>query len=194
MKINGQEMEAPRIDEMWRQNKIYLESAFLKTGVTNIVEFVVENQFNKDQFGFIRSKDADGHEYVFIQTVPYYASRILPMFDQPDLKGKFSIGVVHPDHDTCITTGVQKSSARLHDVIKEQKDPTWFATNTNSLRIEDDKAFLTTFESSPYLSSYLLNLVCGPFEVVEALPEQLCRNIPMRLFCRSMFSILLRIP
>ena len=43
MKINGKEMEAPRIEEMWRENKIYLESAFLKNGVTNIVEFVVEN-------------------------------------------------------------------------------------------------------------------------------------------------------
>lgn len=116
MRINGLEMEAPRVDEMWRENKIYLEIDFLKDDVTNVVEFVIENAFNKDQFGFIRSRESDGSEYVFIQTVPYYASRILPLFDQPDLKGKFKIAVIHPEQDICVTTGSQIARTKLHDL------------------------------------------------------------------------------
>lgn len=190
MKINGTEMEAPRIEEMWRENKIYLEQAFLKDSVTNVVEFLIDNNFNNDQFGFVLSKDTDGQEYVFIQTVPYYASRILPMFDQPDLKGKFSIAVIHPENDVCITTGNQHSRIRYQDVTQHDNEKlTWFTLNAKGLRVEDETCVLSEFEATPYLSSYLLNLVCGPLVEIAAAPEQIYNNIPMKVFCRSSLEI-----
>ncbi len=178
-------METVRIEEMWRENKIYLEHGFLKDSGTNVVEVLIDNNFNNDQFGFILSKDTDGQEYVFIQTVPYYASRILPMFDQPDLKGKFSIAVIHPETDICITTGIQLSRTKFENISHEGEKLTWFALNARALRVEDENCVLSEFEASPYLSSYLLNLVCGPFVQIEATPEQIYNNIPMKIFCRS---------
>jgi len=185
MKVNGIEMETPRIDDMWRENKIYIETAFLKDGVTNLVEFIVDNQFNKDQFGMILSKDTDGGEYTFIQTVPYYASRILPMFDQPDLKGKFLISVIHPENDICITTGLQTQQRKLSEVTQKQTDLDWWDHSTKCFRIDDEKSVMSCFEATPYLSSYLLNLVCGPLACVEATEAQTHNGIKMRIFCRS---------
>lgn len=189
MKINGHDIEAPRVEEMWRENKIYLDPNFLKDGVTNVVEFLIHNEFNKDQFGFILVKDPDGQEYAYIQTVPYYASRILPMFDQPDLKGKYTISVVHPEQDSCVTTGCLLKRTTFSEFLDSNCND-WLTISSKALCIDDNKTHISQFEHSPYLSSYLLNLVCGPLVSIEAEAEMLYNHIPMKILCRSKIILL----
>ena len=188
MRINGHEIEHPRVVEMWEENKIYIEPHYLKDEVTNVIEFLVHNQFNNDQFGFVLGRDPSGEEYVYIQTVPYYASRIVPMFDQLNIKGKFSISVVHPEKDICVTTGPLLEKSKFKDFIEnEQQD--WIHTSAKCFSIDEKDLCISIFEHTPYLSSYLLNLVCGPLESIEATPEQCYNNIQMKIMCRSKTTI-----
>ena len=186
MRINGHEIEASKVNEMWKENKIFVEGQYLKDEGSNVIEFLVHNQFNNDQFGFLLGKDPSGEEYVYIQTVPYYASRIVPMFDQPNIKGRFTMSVVHPESDTCVTTGILKEKIKFQDFLQqEHKD--WLLLMVKGFTVEHPTADISVFDHSPYLSSYLLNLVCGPLSSIEATPDQCYKNINMKIMCRSSF-------
>ncbi len=150
-----------------------------------MLEFVVSNRFNNDQFGFIRAQDPDGDEYSFIQTVPYYASRITPLFDQPDLKGEYRISAVHRSSDICVTTGPLLGQCSPKDLQKLKALDPWAAQALDQLIMENQDAQVSVFENSPLLSSYLLNLVCGPLHELQATEEQTYRNIKMNIYCRS---------
>lgn len=182
--VNGKTVDPDAVKDSWKENKIYLDTSLIKDTETNKIEFTVCNRFNNDQFGFVIGHDPDGGRYVYIQTVPYYASRILPMFDQPDIKGTYEISVLHSDKDICVTTG---------PLIKTENLETAFASESKDWSVEQAKAMVTTtegasishFEKTPLLSSYLLNLVCGPLVSIDATPEQQYNGIAMKIMCRS---------
>lgn len=150
-----------------------------------MLEFLVSNRFNNDQFGFIRAQDPDGDEYSFIQTVPYYASRITPLFDQPDLKGEFKISVVHSRSDICITTGPLVAKLSPKDLPAVAALDAWVAQRLGQLETAGEESQVSFFEPTPLLSTYLLNLVCGPLHELQASEEQTYRDIKMHIYCRS---------
>lgn len=184
MVVNGHEIQKAAIVDMWRENKIYVDQAHLKDEGLNVIEFAVENQFNNDQFGFLLGKDPSGEEYMYIQTVPYYASRIVPMFDQPNIKGRFTMAVVHSAHDTCVTTGILQRLVPVSQFVQEDARD-WLSENVKAFLVEDPEAQISVFDNSPYLSSYLLNLVCGPLSSIDAAAEQCYNGIQMKIMCRS---------
>ena len=40
--------------------------------------------------------DVDGKQYLYTQFEPYYANRVFPLFDQPDLKATMRLSVLSP--------------------------------------------------------------------------------------------------
>lgn len=40
--------------------------------------------------------DVDGKQYLYTQFEAYYASRVFPLFDQPDLKARMRLNVISP--------------------------------------------------------------------------------------------------
>jgi len=40
--------------------------------------------------------DVDKKQYLYTQFEPYYANRVFPLFDQPDLKAKMRLAVLCP--------------------------------------------------------------------------------------------------
>lgn len=184
-KVNGRELKSSEFSELWRDNKFFLPENLLKSGAANELEFLVSNRFNNDQFGFIRAQDPDGDEYSFIQTVPYYASRITPLFDQPDLKGEFKITVVHNNRDICITTGPLVAQCLPTDLQAVTGQDAWVAQRIGQLDLGTADCLVSFFENTPRLSTYLLNLVCGPLHELQATEAQTYRDIKMNIYCRS---------
>lgn len=183
-RVNGQEVDQLALQASWIENKIYIDSKLLKDKEINVVDFIIENQFNNDQFGLLLGKDPTGERYMYIQTVPYYASRIVPMFDQPNIKGKFRMLVLHSKDDTCVTTTINKPPV-LFTTFLDQEHQDWICRNLTNFDVEDLEAHISVFDYTPYLSSYLLNLVCGPLASIEANPEQCHKGISMKIMCRS---------
>lgn len=140
-------------------------------------------------FGFQTVKDLDGTQYIYIQTVPYYAHRVTPMFDQPNLKGNFEIGVVIPEDWTSITTGDLNSTWTYKDFVMQNSDDfvqsgVNYFNNFGSL--ENFKVNL--HEETPLLATYNLNLVCGPFDKFDLAEDRRYNNIPMSIYCRRPMS------
>jgi len=164
----------------------------LKQG-ENTINVGYENNYNKDSFGLVSTHDIDGKQYSYIQTVPHYAHRIAPMFDQPNLKGSFEISVAVPGDWHSVTTG---------DVFESKPVGEFYSTesylnfkNFYSKGLSHFQSFgylptedlfkVTVHKESPFLASYNLNLVCGPFFKFDLSKEDRFENIPMSIYCRE---------
>ena len=159
----------------------------------NCLKIAYQNLYNKDKFGFQSCEDLDGLQYIYIQTVPYYAHRITPMFDQPNLKGNFEISVVVPQDWHSITTGEVSHSADFTAYLSEAahlENPFSVAALAHFQNLNQNTEILDTMKvnihsASPNLASYNLNLVCGPFHRFDLEAENCYKNIQMAVYCRK---------
>jgi len=74
---------------------IYLDVGKLKVG-NNIVGVHYSSAYNNDGSGCVSFVDVDDKQYIYTQFEPYYANRVFPCFDQPDLKAKMNLSVISP--------------------------------------------------------------------------------------------------
>ena len=96
----------------------------------------------------------DGSEYIYSLFVPSDASTAFPVFDQPDLKARFTLTADMPlDWKIVANSEQEAASSRL-----EPYPPTGF-----SQRVVVTRKFL---ETKP-ISTYVFAFAAGPFELVE---------------------------
>jgi aminopeptidase N len=81
----------------------------------------------------------DGSEYIYTLFVPMDASMAFPCFDQPDLKGRFTLDVKHPDGWTVIGNAAPVS----------------------------DEGLRTQFKETQPISTYLFAFAAGPFAAIR---------------------------
>jgi aminopeptidase N len=87
--INNLEVEVKHED-----NFIYLPRSCLQKG-KNRVSVLYDNEYNIDFSGLISFTD-NGEQFLFTDFEPYYANRVFPCFDQPNLKAKMILTVIAP--------------------------------------------------------------------------------------------------
>lgn len=104
----------------------------------------------------------DGSEYIYTLFVPMDASLAFPCFDQPDLKGRFSLEIAAPESWSVIAN-TPPEGALMHAVPDS--------------RVEYR---MTRFLQTPPISTYLLAFAAGPFaELAGSGP-----GAPLRLYVR----------
>ncbi len=74
---------------------IVLELQKLRVG-KNAVGIHYACNYDNDGSGCVSFVDVDSKQYVYTQFAPYYANRVFPCFDQPDLKAKMQLSVICP--------------------------------------------------------------------------------------------------
>jgi aminopeptidase N len=74
---------------------IYLEVEGLVIG-SNRVEVHYSCKYDNDGSGCVSFIDPSEKQYISTQFAPYYANRVFPCFDQPDLKAKMRLSVICP--------------------------------------------------------------------------------------------------
>jgi aminopeptidase N len=110
--------------------------ALTDLGETNEVRVTARMPYVHDGDGMTEVIDpADGERYVCAHTSMDITQKVIPCFDQPDIKSTFALSVTAPSHWTVLANG--KLAGREGD--------TW------------------TFEKTPPFSSYLFTLVGGPW-------------------------------
>jgi aminopeptidase N len=87
---------------------------------------------------------ADGERYVCAHTSMDITQKVIPCFDQPDIKSTFSLTVTAPSHWTVLANGL------LEEVSTPLDQPS-------------DAPRTWTFGTTPPFSSYLFTLVGGPW-------------------------------
>ncbi len=190
LSVNGTALDD--LSSLYKDSRIWLNNKQLKLGSNEII-VGFQNNYNNDSFGLVSTTDVDGKQYVYIQTVPHYAHRLTPMFDQLDLKGTFEISVVLPQEWTSVTTGDLLTSSPVSEFFGNtgySQDKDFYSsaishfTSFGYLPVEDYFK-VNTHKKTSLLATYLLNLVCGPFAKVELPEEERHEGIPMTIYCRE---------
>lgn len=114
--------------------------ALTDLGETNEVRVTARMPYVTDGDGMTVTVDpADGERYVCAHTSMDITQKVIPCFDQPDIKSTFALSVTAPSHWTVLANGV------LEDRASGTGADTW------------------TFTRTPPFSSYLFTVVGGPW-------------------------------
>jgi len=152
MVVNGHEMNAD-----YNGFFITLPSDALVSG-ENTLEVEYRHDYDRDGTGLHRFTDPeDGLTYLYTYLWPYYANRLFPSFDQPNLKATFDLEVEAPSDWTVISTASGRVNA------------------------SDGPASTWTFDTTARMSTYIFSLHAGPYHVWE----DMAGDIPIRLFARQ---------
>jgi aminopeptidase N len=140
-----------------RNGVINLPAAMIRKGL-NRVYFKTKSHYSSDGKGLTKYLDPqDLESYLATSFKPYYANRLFPSFDQPDLKATFQTQVKAPKHWQVITPSLVASTNQ------RSKYKTW------------------TFARTPPIATYTFNLAAGPFKVLEI--EE--KNIKSKIYLRK---------
>ncbi|HET7486757.1 MAG TPA: aminopeptidase N [Acidimicrobiales bacterium] len=107
---------------------------------TNVLRVVAECSYRHAGVGLHRFVDpVDGHVYLHTQFEPFNAHQVFACFDQPDLKGAFTLTVTAPEGWTVVSNGP----------VAERVEGRW------------------RFQPTPPISPYLAAVVAGPYHAVS---------------------------
>jgi aminopeptidase N len=134
-----------------------LPAAALREG-RNTVHVAYAHPYSEDGTGLHRFVDPeDGRTYLYTYLWPYYANRLFPAFDQPNLKATVSLTVQAPADWTVVSTGVGEKQA------------------------DAAGSALWRFATTPRMSTYVFSLHAGPYRVWQ---DQ-AGDVPIRLMARQ---------
>ena len=124
----------------------------------NELRVVAECRYQHTGVGLHRFADpADGNTYLHTQFEPYDAHRVFACFDQPDIKGTFTLTVDAPEGWTVVS----------NSPVAGRDGNTWH------------------FEPTPVLSTYLVAVVAGPYHEVRSSHRASQGEVELGIFCRE---------
>jgi aminopeptidase N len=175
--------------KLFKEGKLHLPEEQLKIG-ENCLVVKFQNEYNTDGNGLHTFTDTDGQQYVYCQNEPYWFNRVLPIFDQPDLKGTNRFHILHPKDWKVVSNELpHRSYVNHHDFAAENRIKTPFESyvleSFFSSDFKQESQTFSIFKQSQLMSTYLFCFVAGPYEK-HALPEdKRYNNIIMNFYCRK---------
>ena len=125
---------------------------------SNSVFVAYGHGFGEDGTGLHRFVDPEDHRtYLYTYLWPYYANRVFPSFDQPNLKAKITLTVTAPEDWTVVST----STGERHEA--------------------DNGTSRWQFATTPKISTYAFSLHAGPYRIWE----DAAGGMPIRLMARQ---------
>ena len=153
LEVNGNVVESP----VWNGYRLWLPGVHLAS--TNTVHVLYENNYDHEGDGFHQFVDPeDGAEYLYSNFEPYESHRLFPQFDQPDIKGTYTLTVTAPAE---------------WEVVHN--------SGAAAVGGEPDGRKRWQFETTRPFSTYLFALVVGPYHVARDTHG----DIPIGLYCRK---------
>jgi aminopeptidase N len=156
-KVDTLEVNGQAVEPSWNGYRLVLPGGSLQAA--NTVHIAYENDYDHEGDGFHQFKDPeDGEEYLYSNFEPYESHRLFPQFDQPDIKGTYSLTVLAPAE---------------WEVVSNSRE--------TAVNAQPDGRKLHTFEPTKPFSTYLFALVVGPYHVAR----EKHGDIDVGLFCRK---------
>ncbi|MEL6324226.1 MAG: M1 family metallopeptidase, partial [Pseudomonadota bacterium] len=157
--INGRTATWEEVLNSTGVSRIVFPRTFPAGEVTLAIAY--EADFNMNLAGLFRVEE-EGEAYALAKSESIQARRFLPSFDEPGLKAPFEIALVVPEGYQAIsnTPEISRRPARDDEGFEEVR-----------------------FDTTRPLSTYLLSVAVGPFDVVEAedIPPNDIRSEPIPL-------------
>lgn len=182
--VNGQVILVT--DEVIANSRIHLPADHLVKDAINIAEIGFKNRYSTDGNGMHTFTDVDGSQYLYIQSEPFWNNRVLPVFDQPDIKAYFSLVAIMENEWTLITSEDPELTQNWGEACQPLNGifhNKYFGMYKERGLPADRK--LVIFKKSKLLPTYLFSFACGPYTYFELPEEKRYKNIPMRVYCRN---------
>ena len=130
---------APVADHAWAEGHVRIPARHLRTGA-NTVGFRFAARIAPVGASVIRFEDpTDGSRYLYTLLVPADANQLFPAFDQPDLKGRFTVQVVAPEGWSVLANGPETSRAPEGGAVR------WSFAETEPI-----STYLAAFAAGPW--------------------------------------------
>jgi len=179
--INGT-VVAPK--EIFAKRRIQIPIKYQKEGENNMI-VAFRNRYATDGNGLHHFEDPeDKEEYLYSNFEPFAANKMLPCFDQPDLKGTLLLLTITPQNWVVIGNEPEKTSIPVNEAAKRLEElniPSSFI----SKELIDAGFNFTEFKPTPPLSTYLFACIAGSYDsfVSQRKPEE--GYPPMKIFVRK---------
>jgi aminopeptidase N len=161
--VSGVSVNGVGIEVDYNDSFITVAAAALQAGQNEVV-IQFSHRWSDNGSGLYRYDDPDdGRTYLYTDFEPYDANLAFPLFDQPDIKGQFTISVTAPNDWIVISTSKETSVEQTTESTQ-----TWM------------------FPETVRIPSYVMSLHAGPYAVWEDTDFR----IPMRLFARQSMAAL----
>lgn len=144
----------------------------------NVIIFEFTSDYVNDGNGLHSFVDTDDKQYLYSTCEPYHCNKMLPCFDQPDLKATWKLTTAAPNDWIVVSNARADSNANpdQHKLLTGSD-----VDNTMSIK---------TFQSTLRISSYLFCVCAGPY--VEIKSETTYRDVEMSCFCRESLAKFLK--
>ena len=181
LEINNKKIQNFNYDKY----RLNLDLSLLKEGENNI-KILFSGDYNHNGVGLHHCIDpSDKKEYLYTQMEPYDCHRLLPCFDQPDIKAILKLKVIAPKEWRVLANAYEKSISDF----KSKEELNNFNLNEESINhlvinhdIISKEYKLYVFEDTPRISTYLYALCAGPYHCIE---NTLPSPIKLRIFMRE---------
>ena len=184
--IHSLEINGKKVDNFkFEKYRLDLDLTLLKEG-ENKIKILYSGDYNHNGVGLHHCIDpSDKKEYLYTQMEPYDCHRLLPCFDQPDIKAVLKLKVLSPKEWRVLSNAYEKSISEF----TSNEALTEFNLDENSLNhliknhdIQSKNYNLYIFEDTPRISTYLYALCAGPYYCIE---NTLPCPIKLRIFMKE---------
>ena len=181
LEINSQKVE----NFTFEKYRLNIDLSLLKEG-ENKIKILYSGDYNHNGVGLHHCIDpSDNKEYLYTQMEPYDCHRLLPCFDQPDIKAVLKLKVLAPKEWRVLANAYEKSISDF----KSDDELSNFNLDENTIKhlvnihdIKSKEYKLYIFEDTPRISTYLYALCAGSYHCIENTLE--C-PIKLRIFMKE---------
>lgn len=170
--VNGKKVETQDNYESLRDRRfLHLPKDTLKEG-KNEVKIRYTSSYANDGLGLHSFVDTDGKQYLYSQCEAYAANKVLPCFDQPDLKATLDLVMACPNDWIAISN---------QPVTEEARNKVKLDEHLSAEEQQNYKVF--AFSTTPRLPTYLYAFIAGPY--LEVKSQTLYKDITMSCYGRE---------
>lgn len=184
LRVNGHKIDNP--ESHFQNSRISIPSGHIRVGYPNTVTVKFHNQYFNDGNGIHSFTDTDGKQYLYTQSEPFFGNRVMPIFDQPDLKANITYHVASPiEWEVITSTDADTKLVHYSDLSGVSRCS--FQNLILELYPADQLSghSYRRFNQAIALSTYLFNVVCGPYSRIDLDAGKTYRGIPMAIYCRE---------
>ena len=180
------EINSKKLENFSFENyRIPLDLSLLKKG-ENKIKILYSCDYNHNGVGLHHCIDpSDNKEYLYTQLAPFDSHRLLPCFDQPDIKAILKLKILSPCEWRVLSNSYEKSISDFKS--NEELNPFNLNEETinhlvNNHDIKSKNYKLYIFEDTPRISTYLYAICAGPYHCIENTSEF---PIKLRIFMKE---------
>lgn len=194
IKANGVTVQLPEEEDLGdspealeikakRSGKFYIPESWFIRDSFNTLLIKFENRYYRDGEGLHTYVDTDGKQYIYTETEPFLQHRVMPCFDQPDLKGTFKRYISCPSDWVAVTSESAEYESTVSEIGSHQKEFVKLIIEEFP-SVDQSKKFYEFLITKP-LPTYLNSLFAGCYYRFDLPESQQLDGLPMAVYCRE---------